>query len=296
VSLLPTSALFACLLILEPALGAQIMDAPRRDIPDDNLAYPVLVTLDNRDTGSGFYLRTGDRFYLVTARHVLFKISADPSRGKHPFDLKTKTVELLSYPRDPKEAGRILLKLDLVKLESEGATKPHPTAEVAVVRIGTVETKGTSWALKPAEGVEVKELAPSGLVAVAMETADKLDQVMVANEVYIFGYPTSLGLKQIPQIDYERPLLRKGVVAGNNEKLGTIVLDCPAYQGNSGGAVLEVQRAGLVINFRVIGVITAFVPFAETWENKTQGYSTISISNSGYSVAVPMDKVLELTQ
>lgn len=47
-----------------------------RALPDDNLAYPVLITLKN-STGSGFYVNTNTGMYLVTAKHVLF----DPVTG-----------------------------------------------------------------------------------------------------------------------------------------------------------------------------------------------------------------------
>lgn len=43
-----------------------------RDIPDDNLAYPVLLVSGN-STGSGFFYNKEDATYLITARHVLFK-------------------------------------------------------------------------------------------------------------------------------------------------------------------------------------------------------------------------------
>ena len=46
--------------------------------------------------------------------------------------------------------------------------------------------------------------------------------------------------------------------------------------------------------FRVIGVVTEFVPFTETWVNTRDGNKNVTISNSGYSVAVSMDLVLEL--
>jgi hypothetical protein len=45
-----------------------------RAIPDDNLAYPVLIivkTAKVSSTGSGVYLNTEDAVYLLTARHVL---------------------------------------------------------------------------------------------------------------------------------------------------------------------------------------------------------------------------------
>src|SRR5271166_2532588 len=41
-------------------------------LPDDNLGYPVLIKLNNGNTGSGFYLKSGTALYLVTAKHVLY--------------------------------------------------------------------------------------------------------------------------------------------------------------------------------------------------------------------------------
>ena len=113
--------------------------------------------------------------------------------------------------------------------------------------------------------------------------------------MYVFGYPTSLGIKEIPQIDPLRPLLRFGIIAGTNPARKSIILDCPSYPGNSGGPVLEVEEVDLVNRrFRVIGVVSQFVPFAETWVNKTHHYQNLTISNSGYTVAVSMDPVLDL--
>jgi hypothetical protein len=43
-----------------------------RTIPDDNLAYPVLVTLSNGAQASGFFVNGASAIYLITARHLLF--------------------------------------------------------------------------------------------------------------------------------------------------------------------------------------------------------------------------------
>jgi len=119
--------------------------------------------------------------------------------------------------------------------------------------------------------------------------------VLVGNEAFVFGYPTSIGLKEIPQINYIRPLLRKGTIAGKNDKMKTIILDCPTYYGNSGGPVVEVERIGAFnTQFRVIGLISQFVPFAEIWINATQKYSYKQLSNSGYTIVIPIDFVIEL--
>ena len=52
----------------------------RRAIPDDNLAYPVLLTLkesgNEKGLASGFYMHSSNHIYLVTAKHILFTKSA----------------------------------------------------------------------------------------------------------------------------------------------------------------------------------------------------------------------------
>lgn len=46
----------------------------RRDIPDNNLSYPILISgADGSKVGSGFLYKDQKFVYLVTARHVLFK-------------------------------------------------------------------------------------------------------------------------------------------------------------------------------------------------------------------------------
>jgi S1-C subfamily serine protease len=99
----------------------------QRAIPDDNLAFPVLVSLDTVSSGSGFFLNTESRIYLVTAAHVLF----DETSG----NLKGKQVTLLSYPKDPKEAGKNLIRLDLGTLFEAKRIRKHSSEDVAVVQV-----------------------------------------------------------------------------------------------------------------------------------------------------------------
>lgn len=257
-----------------------------RAIPDDNLAYPVLITLRNGSQGSGFFLYAGCASFFVTARHVLFKEKSD--------ELLDFDAEILSYPRNPIEKGTNKFTLDLRALKQNGALKRNLDHDVAVIMIGTDDKTGQRM-MVPAKGVSIRQLAESGVLSVVEASIKRFSEVLTANQVFIFGYPTSLGLETIPQIDYLRPLLRVGIVAGTNDHSKTIILDCPAYGGNSGGPVLEVEQGQSgARKFRPIGLVSQFVPAFGRWVNEPDGATNTNVYNSGYTVATPMDFVLEL--
>lgn len=258
-----------------------------RAVPDDNLAYPVLVTLKDGKQGSGFFLNLEAGSFLVTARHVLFKEGSD--------DLLAPEAEILSYAKDPKDKSKNIFQLDLAALKQAGNIKRHATHDAAVIRIGVPVQGADPPSLKTVAGVEIKKKAASGILGATESAVKRFANVLTANQIFIFGFPTSIGLEAIPQIDYLRPLIRAGVIAGINEQARTIILDCPAYGGNSGGPVLEVEEEGLGKKYRIIGVVSQFVPVAEIWLNITHRYTNTNISNSGYTIATPMDFVLELT-
>jgi Trypsin-like peptidase domain len=282
----------------------------QRAIPDDNLAYPVQITLSDCDRGissiaaSGFFLDTGTAEYLVTARHVLFNES-QPIQGNQPRPPQCNQAALLSYSRNPKERIPNRFVLDLRRLWEAGYIKAHTTHDVAAVKVGVVQTPATPQLgpvnkgqhpgiLNVLPGVALSSQAPSGILTVSLDTVMQMDSVLVANDIYIMGYPSSIGIRSVPQIEYEVPLIRKGIVSAINYNKQTIILDCFTAQGNSGGPVLEVTHEGFRNHFSIIGVVSQFVPAAETWENRTLGYYNMQFHNSGYTVAEPMDFVLQL--
>lgn len=120
----------------------------QRAIPDDNLAYPVLITLTNCSSnltmvqGSGFFLETATELYLVTARHVLFNESerVQPPQAKH---VQCKMAELLSYSNDPKDKQQNRIAVNLQALDDARKIKAHATHDVASVQIGIVRAPGT---------------------------------------------------------------------------------------------------------------------------------------------------------
>jgi hypothetical protein len=205
-------------------------------------------------------------------------------------------MTLLSYPKDPKEPGTNRFSLDLAALNSAGEIKSHSTADVVIVRVAKrVPASGdtSKSMLEGLPGVTAVEVAKSGILGVATDAVTKYDDVLVGNDVLLFGYPTSLGIRGSGQLDPLRPLLRKGIIAGLKPDSKSIIIDCPVYYGNSGGPVVEIDRRVFKTTFKVIGVVDQFVPFDQNLINRTL---QPNFANSGYSVVTPMDYVLELAK
>lgn len=265
----------------------------RRDIPDNNLAYPVLIQRDVGKGGSGFYLRMDNQIFLVTAKHVLFKQSNNIATGE---ELISETpIKAISYGKDPEDSKSNILLLDLQAIRLNGNLKKHDVRDIAVIRMGSLNAEGN---LALNHGIELQEKSNSGFIVTAPENIRTFKSVLISNEVFLFGFPLELGSvppgwPPLNQYDYSRPLLRKGIVAGKNAANKTLMIDLPAYHGNSGGPVIEVENDGSQKRFRVIGVVTQLVPAFEII--KSNGAYTVLLNNSGYSVAESLDAVLELT-
>lgn len=254
-----------------------------RQIPEDNLSYPVLLTI-GESAGTGFFLNTDTGTFLITAKHVLYNPQTGVQFGAH--------AKIISYPKEHAETEKNVFVLDLQALSNAGEVKFDSTLDLAAIRVGIADPSSSNR-LKSPPGVTIEQSARTGIVGVGLNNVRLFNDVMVSNNVFILGYPISLGLPHIPQLDYFAPLIRAGVVAGKNKKLTSIILDCAVYPGNSGGLVIEVEHEGHEYKFRIIGVVTQWVPtIAQSVNPAIPGV----IVNSGYSVAASMDGVLALVQ
>src|SRR5262245_59773428 len=97
------------------------------------------------------------------------------------------------------------------------------------------------------------------------------DKVAIGTDILMGGYPKSLGLPSKNQYNFDRPLLRKGIVAGKTYELGNIIVDCASYGGNSGGPIFaenQIIRDGRIEkSYKLIGLVSGFVPYNEVWYN-----------------------------
>ena len=206
---------------------------------------------------------------------------------KESQNLKLSDDEMTLFSNIPKRFGGKginEMQLQLAKLYKSGQIKYHPSHDVAYIKIGIPQKIAGQEQIEFLEGVTKKK--GKGFIGVGKDNFKVLKDVVVGNTVFVFGYPTSITAID-PWLDINLPLLRKGIVAGKNDILKAIILDCPIFQGNSGGLVMEVEKTSITESrYRAIGLITNFVYYYQkNWKQ-----------NSGYSIVVPMDFVEELIE
>lgn len=257
-------------------------------LPSDNLNYPIRI-LAGTSSGSGFFIDTGDKnnIYIVTAKHVLYYQDTNTKESK----LFSEKIELIyntfvdPYVYKPPQ----IFELDLIKLITDNLFKPHSSQDIVVIKIGKRENGKISFV----SGVNLLKSSEGSIVTYAFSDERTFEQVVISNEVFILGYPVSLSTIEMKQINYNLPLVRKGIVAGKNWDNKTLILDCPVYGGNSGGLALEIDDQTQKIH--LIGVIVQFVPFVEQWRNiNFPSLYNINYQNSGYSIVLPIDFISDL--
>ena len=257
-----------------------------RVVSDDPLVFAAHIKLGNGSYGSGFYVNDGKYLYLVTAKHVLHKIINNAISNT----LIDNNAVIECYSRNVHSKITIYAKLDI--LDSATHIKRHPVKDIAIIRIASL---GGNKILVN-NGVKIQNDNNAILTSTPITMLRQYDNVSIGNDIYVFGFPASIGIQDFPQIEYDKPLLKKGILAGKNDKAKTLILDCFIYWGNSGGPVLEVDEETFVSkSFHIIGIVTQYVPLFDRWEN-VQRQSKLDVSNSGYSVAEPVDDIIYLMQ
>lgn len=249
-----------------------------RKIPEKQLALATLLSLGD-SSGSGFIFQSEEGVYLITAKHVLF----DESQN-----LRTKELEITCQTIVENDDSVIRYRINLEKV----IVKFHKSSDVAIIQIGK-KLKGSNK-MGYVDAFEKLQSGNSQSVLLKKEYILLMNEVLISNDVYVSGYPTSLGLQTSAQFDYSKPLLRKGIVSNIYKSARTIILDCPVYGGNSGGPVIQLLDIDGKANYRVIGIISQFIPYVQRWKNDKDRIVNVEYMNSGYSVATSMDVVLEL--
>lgn len=263
-------------------------------IHPDNFSYSILLSInEGKSKGSGFRLKYKGYNFIVSAKHVFLDNDNKPYGDSL----------VATCPSSPLGQGRLILQIDL----SKAKIFYSDSSDVCVLLLGKNEHLAKPEkplkhemgehkrpaSLKIEDYVTILDQAGKYVTSVDIEATRTLNEIGIANEVYLMGYPTSLGLTQSKYFDITKPLIRKGIISGINEKEETFIIDCPSYQGNSGGPIVERGEDGY---FRVIGLVSQYIPYETTWYNNREKIKNVEVSNSGFSVCVPFDKITELIE
>jgi hypothetical protein len=285
----PINVKLVILLTFVAAHAGVISGLASQVLPNPASAYTVQIKAGTpaEPIGSGFLLHASNSVYLATARHVLFHKAETGS-----WELLFPAIAVSQWCRpSPTNEQQVCINIDLQTLKAASEVRCANEHDVALVRIedclptNSVLTRYLPGASGPRSGCAIGDNL--------LRTSLELDAV--GADVFLFGFPSSIGLAQVPQLDHSRPLLRKGIIAAINEPHGTIVLDCPVYQGNSGGPVVMKEQVSFnSAAFQIIGIAVESVPFQDVWENKRFGYRNETWSNSGYSIVERAEHILTL--
>ena len=252
-------------------------------LPIDNLAYPVKIIFETGECGSGFLLNSDDeKLFLITAKHVIYK-----KHDKNELILYGESITILAKDRNHTKINPIKINVDLNQAKIEIADKVD-LCGILLADLNKHPKQNGAGKVIFSKGIKLS--GEIKFTTVNKKSLVSFDEIQPSNDVFVLGYPVSIGSKTNPQIDYDQPLLRKGIVAGKNHKSKTIILDCPIYPGNSGGLAIQVgcSKPG------IIGIVTEFIPFFEIMYSLQHKYKNLNLENSGYSVLIPANHILDL--
>jgi Trypsin-like peptidase domain len=262
---------------------------------DDLRCMPVLIQIPSPNNtriecGTGVYLDNSNGMFLVTAAHCIFDVSST-----NKSQLIGSNAFLSSLSRGTNHNDRSIMSLNLEALRDNGLIKRHPIHDVAVIKLGQIET-ATNGAGQWTASIGVS-LLTSTIFFVSWSANDAcktFDNVPEGSDSYVMGYPVSLLSGHSGEIDFSAPLIRKGVISQKNQKTRKLIIDSAVFGGNSGGPVLIVETPSITeTDFRLVGIVTQYVPNI-TPVNLSLGVTNSALANSGYGVAEPIDYALEL--
>lgn len=294
-------------LIVRLAIAALIgIGTAEAQLPDDVFGTALLeLKVDPSSLawigqGSGVIAYYKDSIFLVTAKHVIWT-NLEPQAP-----LRASMLVSLTHAK-PYVPGKkpVVLITDLVAADRAGDLRKHPKRDIAVLRIQeTRVTNGIATATRFLSHTQTRsEPGPLELSTANLEYSTKYDEANPGADVVFAGFPTSLGLSRAPQLGPHEPLVMKSILSGKNPVQKTLIIGSPVYHGNSGGAVWKVSESfgqstnGLVFNrsISLLGVMTQLIPYDQS-RLYEQATTNVNLTVSGYSVAEPMDFVIELLE
>ncbi|MFH2036525.1 MAG: hypothetical protein ABIJ45_08995, partial [Candidatus Zixiibacteriota bacterium] len=240
-----------------------------------------LCGLDTKiGTGSSFFYKYNKYIFLVTAGHIFYR--SNKLNGQIVYQLINPDTTLVSWQF--KENQQIQLNkfyIDLKIIDSVRQIIHDKENDIAIIFFGIY--KDSSKTFFTGMGVKSKNKTGGNMYWIDSTSSKSYDEVYIGQSIYIYGYPSDLSYGDNSQFELENGFYRSGIVSAKNKVDRNIILDCQVHGGNSGCPVFaDLKNTEGNYQFYSLGMIIEKIRDKKTNEN------------SGYSVAIPMDKIEEL--
>jgi hypothetical protein len=163
--------------------------------------------------------------------------------------------------------------------------------DIALIRFAKLVDMGTYASIQYPSFV-TKLTKETKIESWPTDVSVSIEEIMPGSDLFVIGFPQSLGLQG--NFDMNRPLMRKGIVAGKDLKLNRIIGDGAVYFGNSGGIAVAIHFKDNKFDLRLAGLVSQYIPFDESLFDKRGNQRSVDYRNSGYSVIIPSNTILSL--
>lgn len=249
----------------------------------ERMIQPTVLINVGKYSGSGILVCDSNSLIsIITAKHVIY----DPMTNFKK--LNSNIIDVFFYAHDFKGDSANLIQINLNNLDTNFSLRTDSIHDICVVIIGKSEKSG---AVTYYNGVSrFGYRANYTTLPLDNGRIAKKSEIFLGEDIFIVGFPKSLGLKQNPQFDYDKPLLKRGAIAGMSTKFSNFIIDCPVYHGNSGGPVFLERKDFEKYSIKLIGLVSEFIPlFTNTVKN-----DDLTVETSNYAVIVPIEYALNL--
>ena len=230
----------------------------------------VLIKYNSGGSASGIIVGDSSYLYLVTARHCFF------NEANKKLTLVDSLAFLVYYVNDPFGGKSDTLFVNLSNALRQKDLLFDPANDIAVLTLAKITgyTNSDNQIFEyTSSTTKLSKFAPDG---VSLKLCLDFKNVDVGDDCTIIGYPSSLQINSVNDYDFQRPLLRKGAIAGKDKTKGTIIVDCPSYKGNSGGPVFASSIYDKS-NLGLSGVVSRSILHVEQLESSYYK-STVSVN------------------
>ena len=182
-----------------------------------------------------------------------------------------------------------------------------PSRDIAIIRLGQFGKPGDfsmpAYVSQSARGLP-KDFDPKKssrrLEVISRPSCLSFASIDVTDDVFFVGFPASLNFYPdivAPQYDPEWPLFRRGIIAGKKDSDHHLIVDGFVQPGNSGGPLFRSKsNSPTSSELSLIGIMTTWVPFVSKARDEHGLTTNINVQNAGYSMAEPVDGLLELIE